>query len=126
MQNTEETIFPSAEWEVRHGRGHANVDADISRRGFVAKFSCGRATGGKQRSLVPIRTVVQKLHSLVYGIRVNQAQHRAKNFCVRQFAGWWHAIKYGGLDKIAAFHIGNFCVASINDGLGSFGYTSRD
>jgi hypothetical protein len=48
MQNTEKTIFPSTEWEVRHGRGDANVDADISRRRLVTEFSCGGATGGKK------------------------------------------------------------------------------
>src|ERR1700676_1241899 len=82
VQNTEETIFPSAEWKVSHGRGHADVDADISRGCFVAEFSSGGATGGEKRGLVTIGTVVQKFHGLVYGIRVHQAQHRAKNFCM--------------------------------------------
>src|ERR1700730_4021483 len=83
MQNAEETIFPSAKWEVRHRRGYANVDADIPSRRFVAKFSRGRATGGKKRGLVAIGTVVQKFHGVVYGVRVHQAQYRPKNFCMR-------------------------------------------
>src|SRR5450755_746455 len=65
VQNSEEAVFPSAEWEIRHGRGHADIDADISRRSFVAEFSRRRTAGGEERSLVTVRAAVHKIHRFI-------------------------------------------------------------
>ena len=40
----EETVLPSGEREIGHGRGYADIDADISRGGFVFKTARCRAT----------------------------------------------------------------------------------
>src|SRR5476649_2598242 len=57
VQHAKEAVFPSAEWKVRHGRSHSNVDANVARRRFITEPSCCRAAGCKQRRLVPKRTL---------------------------------------------------------------------
>ena len=43
VEIAEEAVLPSAEGEVGHGRGDSDVDADISRRSFVAEAARGRS-----------------------------------------------------------------------------------
>src|SRR3954466_1929738 len=45
MQDAEEAVFPSAEWEVSHRRGDPDVHADVPRRSFVAELACCGAAG---------------------------------------------------------------------------------
>src|SRR5437879_12079270 len=47
VEIAEEAIFPSAEGEVGHGRGYADVDADVAGGSFVAEAACGRTAGGE-------------------------------------------------------------------------------
>ena len=35
VEIAEEAVLPSCKWEIGHGGGHADIDADISRGGFV-------------------------------------------------------------------------------------------
>src|ERR1700734_3499047 len=37
VQNAEETVFPSAEREIGHGRGYADVDSDIAGGSFITE-----------------------------------------------------------------------------------------
>src|SRR5438309_9986863 len=48
VQIAEEAVLPSAEGEIRHGRGNANVDADIARGRFVAEAASRRSAGREQ------------------------------------------------------------------------------
>src|SRR5689334_19265454 len=100
MHDAEEAVFPAAEGKVRHGSGYANVDADISRRCFVAKPSCRRATRSEQRRLVAVGTALEECKRFVQVIGVDQAQHRTEDFGVSQFAGGRNAIEYGRLHEI--------------------------
>src|SRR5258708_36809124 len=60
-----EAIFPAAEREIGHGRGDANVDADVSRRGFVAEPARRRAAGSEKRRLIAKRILLQKIHACI-------------------------------------------------------------
>src|ERR1700730_2571410 len=73
VQNTEETFFPSAERKISHGRGDADVDANISGGRFLAKLSGSSAAGRKKRSLISIRTAAQKFQGRIDGIDVHKA-----------------------------------------------------
>jgi hypothetical protein len=109
-----ETIFPAAEGEVGHGRGDANVDADVSRRSFVAESARRRAAGSEKRRLIAKRILLQKIHGLIQIFCVNQAKHGAKNLRMRKFAVSWHRIENGGLHEIAGLIAGNFRVAPVD------------
>src|SRR5271163_228978 len=54
VEDAEEAVFPSAEREIGHGRGHADVDSDIAGRRFVPEASRGSTAGSKQRSLIAV------------------------------------------------------------------------
>src|SRR5947209_1831024 len=44
VEDAEETVFPSAEWEVGHWGRDSDVHSDIPRRSFVAELArCGTA-----------------------------------------------------------------------------------
>src|SRR5438874_12802863 len=93
VQNAEETLFPPAEREIRHRRGDAEVDADITGRRFVAKLASSGATGGEQRRLSGVRTGTEKFHGFVHGVCVEQAQARAKTLRVRVRGCGWKFVK---------------------------------
>src|SRR5262249_54012491 len=57
---TKKAVLPSAKGEVRHGSGHADVDADVSRGRLVAKSASRTAAGSKQRSLIAKRILLQE------------------------------------------------------------------
>src|SRR5438477_7176323 len=65
VHDSEKAVFPAAEWEVRHGRGDADIDADISGGGFIAKAAGGRAAGSEQRSLIAVWIALEESHRLV-------------------------------------------------------------
>jgi hypothetical protein len=44
MENSEETLCTSAEWDIRHQRGDANIDVS---RGFVAEMPRRSAARGE-------------------------------------------------------------------------------
>src|SRR6476660_9214340 len=56
----EEAAFPSGEGKVGHGGGYADVDADVSGRGFVAESACGGSARGEERRLVAIRAALEE------------------------------------------------------------------
>src|SRR4029077_13053865 len=87
VQITEETVLPSAEREIRHGRGDPNVDTDISCGGFVSEAAGRRAARSEQRRLVAIGTAFEERNRGIDAIDVYQAEHRAKNFRVGEVAG---------------------------------------
>src|SRR5215471_17870096 len=77
--DTEETVLPSAKRKIGHGCGHADVDANVSRRSFRAKAPRRRAARCEQRRLISVCTAFEKCNCLVHVAGVNQAQHRAKD-----------------------------------------------
>src|SRR5712692_4243652 len=101
VENTEETLFPATEGEIGHGRGNPDVDADIARGRFVAEFSRGGAAGREKRGLIPVRAAAEKFHRLIDGIGVDQAQHWAKNFRMRELACGGQPVQNRGLQEIS-------------------------
>src|SRR5256886_15677007 len=79
MQVAEETVLPSSEREIGHGRGHSDINADVACRGFVPESACCRPARCEKRSLVAVGTVLQERHRLVHVARMDQAQYRTKN-----------------------------------------------
>src|SRR5258708_7859651 len=108
------TVFPAAEREVRHWCGDADVDADISSRSLVTKTPRSRAAGSEQRRLVAKRILLQKIHRFVHIICVNQAEHRAEDFGVRECAVCRNTVEDRGFHEISRFLAGNFGVAAID------------
>ena len=47
MHVAKKAVFPAAEWEIRHGRRDADVDADISGRRFIAEPPRSRAASSE-------------------------------------------------------------------------------
>src|SRR5579863_9282644 len=97
----EETAFPAGEGEIGHGGGYADVDADVSCRGFVAETAGGRAAGSEKGSLVAIRATLQEGDCFVHVSGVDQAEHGAENFRVGEFTRGGHTIENGGLHEIS-------------------------
>src|SRR5882672_9901479 len=126
VKDAEETFFPSAEWEIGHRGGDADIDADIPRGGLVAKFAGGGTAGGEERGLVAVGAAAQKFHGFINRIGVNQAEYWAKDFRVGKLAGGRQAIEDGWRKEITGFVPGNFGVAAIEDRLCSFADTCGD
>src|ERR1700740_3458118 len=103
VQNAEEALIPAGDRKIGHRRGDSDVDANISRRRFVAEPARRGAAGRKERRLVPVRAASQEFHGLVNRIGVNQAEHRAKNLRVRQLAGGRQSIKDRRREEISRF-----------------------
>src|SRR6201988_5088805 len=73
VKNAEEAFLPSAEREISHRGGDADINADIACRSFVAELPRRRAARGEKRGLISVRTTTQKFHGLVNRIGVNEA-----------------------------------------------------
>ncbi len=55
VHDAEEAAFPSGEREVGHGRGDADVDADVAGGDGVAELARGRSGGGEDGTGVAVR-----------------------------------------------------------------------
>src|ERR671924_1247210 len=75
MHHAKEAVLPTAEWEIRHGCGYADVNPDISGRRFVAESSRGRTARGEQRGLIAIWAALQKSERFVHVLGMDHAQH---------------------------------------------------
>src|SRR6266850_2159234 len=106
VEDSEETLFPSAEWEIGHGGG-------------------GTARGEK-RGLVAVRAAAQKIHGFVNRIGVNETEYRAEDFRIGKLAGGRQAIKNGRCKEIAGFVAGNFRVAAVENGFCAFADAGGD
>ena len=71
MQVAEETVLPSSEREIGHGRGYSDIDADVACRGFVPESARRRPAGCEKRSLVAIGTSLQERHRLIHVARMD-------------------------------------------------------
>src|SRR5580700_4634824 len=113
VKNAEETLFPAAKREIGHGRGDANVNADVSGRGFVAESAGGGAIGGEERGLIAIGAAAEEVHGFVHGGGVDQAEDGAEDFCIGELARRWQAVENRGSDEATGFVIGDFGVATV-------------
>jgi hypothetical protein len=120
VENSKKTFFPAAEGEIGHRCGNADIDADISGRGFVAEFASGRAASGEKGRLISVGAATQEFHGFVDGIGVNQTEHGAEDFRVGKLARGRQAIKNGGREKIAGLVAGNSGLAAIENGFCAF------
>ena len=101
VQIAEETVLPSSEWEIGHGRGHSDINADVACRGFVPESAPRRPAGCEKRSLVAIGTALQERHRLIHVARMDQAQYRAKDFRVGKLAGCGHTVENRRFHKVS-------------------------
>src|SRR5216683_4469549 len=101
VKDAEETFFPTAEGEIGHRGGDADVDADISRGRFVAEFARGGTACCEERCLVAVRTAAKKFHGLINGVSVNQAENGAENLCVGKLACGRQSVKDRGGEEIS-------------------------
>src|SRR5579862_916346 len=76
VHDAEEAVFPAAKGKVGHGRGDSDINANVSRRSFVAESASRRTAGGKQRSLIPVGAALQKREGVVEIIGVDEAENR--------------------------------------------------
>src|SRR5580692_67543 len=65
VQDAEEAVLPSAEREIGHGRGHADVDSDIAGGRFIAETSSRRTARCKQRRLIAVLASLEKREGFV-------------------------------------------------------------
>src|SRR5581483_4430755 len=107
VQVAKEAVLPAAEGEIGHGRRHANVNADIPGRRFIAEAPRRGPAGSKQRSLVSVGAALQKSQGFVQVARMNQAENGPENFRVREFAVCGQAVEDGGLHKVSRLIAGN-------------------
>src|SRR5918996_2387823 len=84
MQITKETILPATEWEERHRRCNADVDADIPGLRFIPKPTRRGAARRKHTSLIAILPTVDQFQRLFDGVRVHDTQHVAEHFGASQ------------------------------------------
>src|SRR5213078_2568997 len=96
-----------------HGRGHADVDANIARLNLVAEFACGRSTSGEDRGCVAVKTPRQKIERFIHCFGMDQAEHRPKNFGLRELAARRHVFKHGRFNEITLLVIGNLRAATV-------------
>src|SRR5258705_13496242 len=68
VQIAEETVLPSSEWEIGHGRGYDDIDADIAGWRFVPESARRRPARCEKRSLVAVGAALQEGHRLVHVI----------------------------------------------------------
>src|SRR4029077_3646790 len=126
MEDAEEAFFPSAKWEIGHGGGDADVDADVSRGRLVAEFARGGAARSKEGCLVAIGAAAEKFHGVVNGISVNQTKHGAEDLSIGKLACGRQVIQDRRREKISQFVFGDFGIAPIENGFGAFANTCRD
>src|SRR5882762_934896 len=86
MHVAEEAVFPSAEWKIRHRRGHADIDADVACGRFVPESARRCAAGCEKRGLVAIGTALQERQRFIHVARMDQTQYRAEDFRIGKLA----------------------------------------
>src|SRR6516225_2829358 len=57
---------------------------------------------------------------------MNQAQDRAKNFCVRYFTGWRQVIENGWLHEVAVLVFGNLRLTAVEQNFGTLPFPGCD
>src|SRR5215469_11306059 len=78
-QHTEKTVFPAAEREVRHRRGHTYIHAYITSGRFIAKLTRGGSAGGEDRSGVGVLASAENRQCLVEILGLMHGEYRAEN-----------------------------------------------
>src|SRR6266851_4717194 len=121
-----ETFLPTTEGEIGHRSSDANIDADISRRSFIAESAGSRAARSEERSLVSVRAPAKKFYGLIDGICAAHAQHGTEDLRVGELAGGRDAIENRGREEIPRFILRDLRVPSIENGLCAFANTSGD
>src|SRR5262249_172762 len=69
----------TAEREVRHRRGHADVDAEHAGLDAIAVLACPLAARGEDAGRVAQLVLAHDRHRLVEVLRAHDAQHRAED-----------------------------------------------
>src|SRR5260370_2729283 len=113
VEIAEEAVLPSTEREVGHGRGNSNVDADISRGGFIAEAARGRTARGEQRGLIAVGTALEEGQRFVHVAGVDEAEHRTEDLGLGQLAALRHGVKDRWVDEVSGFVLRYFGPPSI-------------
>src|ERR1700680_3629816 len=117
MQDAEEAVFPSAEWEIGHGRGYADIDSDIAGGGFVAEATGCSAARGKERRLIPVLSALEAGQSFIQITSTNHTQDRAKDFRVSDLASRRDIVENRRLHKVPCFILRDLRIASVKQNL---------
>src|SRR5215469_1101471 len=84
--HAKEAVLPAAEREISHWCSHTDIDTDIPCRSFISELPRCRTAGGKQRSLIPVSTLLKKHQPLIQILGMHQAEHRPKDLRIRECA----------------------------------------
>src|SRR6266699_928629 len=126
MHIAEETIFPSTEWEIRHWRGHTNIDADVACRRLVPESPCRGPARCEKRGLIAIGTALQERHRFVHIVRMDQAQYGAKDFRIGKLARGRHPVENRWFYKISGLMFQDLGIPAVEKDLRSFLFTNSN
>src|SRR5258708_7615558 len=115
VEIAEETIFPSAEGEVGHGRGYADVHADVAGGGFVTEAARRGAPRCEERGLVAVGAAFEEGEGVVHVVGVDEAEDGAEDFGVGEVAGFANVVEDGGRDEVAFLVAWDGGVASVEE-----------
>src|SRR5450432_550364 len=126
VEIAEETVLPSAEGEVGHGRGDSDVDADVAGGRFVAEAACGRSARRKQRRLVAVGAAFEERKSFVHAVGVNKAEDGAEDFGVGEIAGGRNVIEDCRVHKVSGFVLRNLRAATVEQDFRALFFAEAD
>src|SRR5947209_11038139 len=101
VQNPEEAVLPSAEWEVSHRGGDSDVHADIPRRSFVAELARRRAAGRKDRSGIAVGGSGKNFDGLVKRLGRRDAEDGPEDLSPCEFTGCGQTVEDGRLEEVS-------------------------
>ncbi len=126
VEIAEETVLPSAEGEIGHGRGDSDVDADVARGRFVAEAARGGSARREQRCLIAVGAALEEGEGFVHVVGVDEAEHRAEDFRVGEIAGCGHVVENRGIHEVSRFVLGDFRVAAVEQDFRALFFTEAD
>src|SRR5579863_1826474 len=126
VEIAEETVLPSAEREIGHGRGYADVDANVSGGRFVTEAARGRATRGEQRRLVAVGASLEEGESFVHAAGVDQAENRPEDFRIRKIARRRNVIEDRGVHEVSRLVARDLRVAPVEQNLRALLFAEAD
>src|SRR5262249_55567466 len=120
MKIAEETFAGTAEREGGHRSGDPNVHTNISDVSLTSEFTRAGAVAGKDASHVPVRSPVHQVDRRIDALRMDHAQNRSENFCMRDLAIRLKRIQHRRADEIASFAAVDFCATAVDQRFGAF------
>jgi len=126
MEIAEETVLPSAEGKVGHGRRDSDVDTDVAGGSFVAEAARRRSARRKKRCLIAVDALLEKGESFVHAVGVNETEHGTEDFRVGEIAGRRNVVENRWVHEVAGFIFRNFRVAAVEQNLRTLLFAEPD